>query len=99
MKTTNENLITAAINLNLIDTTDLIAMVIEHAGDVDALINELDEIADCNRHCLPVLRANWIAVRDAFAFLATDSPNASDEFGFRAGQRAAASSALCLAGL
>ncbi len=100
MNSTTKTLITAAINLNLIDTAGLIEMVATH-DDNAALLAELDDIADANRHSMPGVRAAWIGVVDAVNFRTRDDLgiDADDKHGFRAAARKTANAALVVAGI
>ena len=95
----NKNLITAAINLNLIDVADLIDMMCQHNNELGVIVTELGEIADALRHTDPTKRAAWIAVCEAVHFLANDTLGTADKFGFRAEARAKAHAALAAAEL
>jgi len=105
--TTTDKLFTAAVNLGLITASNLVAYGATHGADADgcaAILADLDDVADCLRHCNPTRRAAWIAVREAAHFFELDrkrkaAGEADDRHGFRAEARAASKAAFAAAGI
>ena len=97
---TTKNLLTAAINLDVVDTAGLIDLVCEHDNDTAAILEHLDSIADALQHTDSDKRSAWIGVRDAaFWFNSDVSREAEDKWGFLAEARAKCVTAFKAAGL
>ncbi len=54
----------AAINIGLIDSTELIALRNRHNDDQAAILAGLDEMADALRHSHPIKHSAWIQAVD-----------------------------------
>jgi hypothetical protein len=70
VSTAHRNLLALALSLGLADATDLVCLGASHAGDVSAMLAEIDGWADAERHSNQERRSAWIKARDAAAALA-----------------------------
>jgi hypothetical protein len=92
-------LLTAALNLGLIDARYLVELLANPAPSFEALSEHLDDIAAACQHDKGDVCRSWFRTRDALSFVAQDDPSESDKLGFRADARADAHVTLAAAGL